>query len=31
MYFRSGRLVVWLAADPDVAEAARPAVLEAFR
>ncbi len=30
MYFRSGRLVVWLAADPDVAEAARLAVLEAF-
>jgi len=31
MYFRSGRLVVWLAADPDVAEAARLAVLEAYR
>ncbi len=31
MYFQSHRLVLWLAADPSVAEAARSAVVEAYR
>lgn len=31
MYFQSGRLVLWLAADAGVAEAARLAVVEAYR
>ena len=31
MYFQSGRLVLWLAADPSIAEAARLAVVEAYR
>lgn len=30
MYFQSGRLVLWLAADAGVAEAARLAVVEAY-
>lgn len=30
-YFQSDRLVLWLAADPGVAEAARRQVLEAYR
>jgi len=31
MYFQSGRLVLWLAANPSIAEAARLAVVEAYR
>jgi len=31
MYFQSGRLVLWLAADAGVAETARLAVVEAYR
>ena len=31
LYFQSGRLVVWLAADAGVAEASRLAVVEAYR
>jgi len=31
MYFQSGRLVLWLAADTGVAEGARLAVVEAYR
>ena len=31
MYFQSGRLVLWLAADAGVAEAARLSVVEAYR
>jgi len=31
VYFQSDRLVIWLASDPSVAEAARKAVVEAYR